>query len=89
MKKMELERTSKLETMVSDWDKAKKISEFAEGLEKNMDEVVDAAERQKLVLWITWIRNKAEWFDPLALNKDKILGEKYHIHKILKKKYIP
>lgn len=76
MKKLELERISKLEIMVSDWNKAQRIREFANSIEKNINKMADIAEREKLVLWIEWIREKSDWFDPMALVEDKILGKK-------------
>ena len=84
IKKLELERISKLEIMVSDWDKAQRIREFANSIEKNINKMVDIADREKLVLCIEWIRDKANWLDPLALVEEKILGKKYDIHEILK-----
>lgn len=84
MRKLELERISKLEIMVSDWDKAQRIREFANSIEKNINKIADIADREKLVSWIEWVREKADWFDPLALVEDKILGKKYDIHKIAK-----
>ncbi len=84
MKKLELERVSKLEIMVSDWDKAQRIREFANSIEKNINQMADIADREKLVLLIEWVRKKVDWLDPLSLKQDKILGEKDDILKILK-----
>lgn len=81
-KKIELERISKLESMVSDWDKAKKIREFAESLDKNILETANDNERQKIISWIKWVRNKADWIDPLISREDELLGKKYDIHEI-------
>ncbi|EES47858.1 hypothetical protein NE172_15085 [Clostridium botulinum] len=85
IRKLELERISKLEIIVSDWDKAQRIREFANSLEKNISKMaVDVVEKEKLLLWIKWIRNKADWFDLLVSDEDEILGKKYDIHNILK-----
>ena len=45
---------------------------------------IDVVEKEKLLLWIKWIRNKADWFDLLVSEGDEILGKKYDIHNILK-----
>lgn len=85
MRKLELERISKLEIIVSDWEKAQRIREFANSLEKNISKMpIDVVEKEKLLLWIKWIRNKADWFDLLVSEGDEILGKKYDIHNILK-----
>jgi hypothetical protein len=82
LKKIELERISKLESMVFDWDKAKKIREFAESLDENILKTANENERQKITSWIKWVRNKADWIDPLISREDEILGKKYDIHEI-------
>lgn len=84
MKKAELERISKLESMIDDWDKAQKMREFADSLEKNITGAIDHNEKIEIVSWVKWIRNKADWFDPLVSREDEFLGKKNDFHNIIK-----
>ena len=77
LKKRELQRISKLESVVSDWDKAQKMRCFADSLNKKADEISDEVEREKIIAYIKWIRDKADWIDPLVYKEDELLGRKY------------
>lgn len=82
MKNAELERISELENIIADWDKARKMRGFADSLEKNIDGSIDDNEKIEIVACIKWIRNKADWFDPLISREDKLLGKKNDFHKL-------
>ncbi|WP_102398913.1 hypothetical protein [Haloimpatiens massiliensis] len=84
MKKAELVKIAGLEDMIADWDKARKMREFADRLEKNITGSIDSNEKTEIVSWIKWIRDKADWFDPLVSREDELLGKKNDFHNILK-----
>ena len=39
--------------------------------------------QEKILKWIEWSRNKADWLDPLIAKEDKLLGENKHIFDII------
>jgi hypothetical protein len=79
MRKGELEEVRSLEQVISDWDKAQKIKLFADSMEKALGRVNDEEKKQKIVKWIEWVRNKADWLDPLEAKYDDLLGKNKHI----------
>ncbi|MFL0270077.1 hypothetical protein [Candidatus Clostridium radicumherbarum] len=78
LRKKELERISKLESEVSDWDKAQKMRGFADSLNKKIDEINDEVKREKIVAYIKWIRDKADWVDPLVSKEDELLDRMHN-----------
>lgn len=84
MRKEELEKVLNLERIVSDWDTAQKIRCFSDSLEKKMTELVDEFEKEKIKQCVMWMRDKADWFDPLKSKEDNLLGKKHDIVKIFK-----
>jgi hypothetical protein len=78
LKKREVQRISKLEGVVSNWDKAQKMRGFAESLYKKIGGISDEVEKEKAKEYIKWIRDKADWIDPLVSREDELLGRKYH-----------
>ena len=82
VRKIELDRVSKLESIVLEWDKAQKIREFADKLEGIANKIIDDADRREMITQIEWIREKADWIDPLVLREDKLLGKRYDGYKI-------
>jgi hypothetical protein len=79
MRNGELEEVKLLEQAVSDWDKAQKIRMFTDCMEKVLNEVTDEVKREKIIKWIDWSRNKADWLDPLIAKSDDLLGMNVHI----------
>jgi len=84
MRKAELEKFSQLENLISDWDKAQKIREFADTLEKNMTALVGQDDIERFLLYVNWIRDKADWIDPTISKEDEVFGKKHDFNKILK-----
>ncbi|QJX64682.1 hypothetical protein HLK66_03190 [Niallia circulans] len=76
MRKGELEEIKQLSQAVDDWDKARKIREFADDMELNVQEINDIAKKEKLLNWVKWARSKADWIDPLLEKEDDLLGKK-------------
>lgn len=79
IRKGELEEVKLLEQVVSDWDKSQKIKVFVESMEKSLCEVTDELRKEKIMKWIEWARNKADWLDPLIAKEDELLGKNKHI----------
>lgn len=79
----ELENIKVLEQFVSDWDKAQKIRTFIDILEQQINIVKDESKKGKILKWIEWSRNKADWLDPLIAKEDELLGENKHIFDII------
>jgi len=84
MRKAELEKFSQLENMIYDWDKAQKIREFADTLEKNMKVLRGNDDIERFLSYVNWIRDKADWIDPTISKKDEVLGKKHDFNKVLK-----
>jgi len=83
MRKGELEEVKLLEQAASDWDKAQKIRRFADCMELQIVEVTDPDKREKLLKWLKWARNKADWLDPLTEKEDDLLGKSKHIFELI------
>lgn len=83
MRKGELEEVKLLEQVVSDWDKAQKIRMFTDCMEKALIEVTDEVKKEKLLKWLEWARNKADWLDPLIAKEDVLLGKNKHIFNVI------
>jgi len=83
MKKGELEEVRLLEQAASDWDKAQKIRRFADCMERKIAEVADEKKREKLLKWLKWARDKADWLDPLTEKEDELLGKSKHIFDLI------
>lgn len=79
MRKGELEEVKLLEQVVSDWYKAQRIKLFADSMEKSLGEVTDEVIKQRVLKWVDWARNKADWLDPLIAKEDELRGKNKHI----------
>ena len=75
LRKDELEEVKELTQAVSDWDKARKIREFADDLEMKIHKFKDEEQKQRLMKWLEWTRDKADWIDPLVEKEDELLGK--------------
>lgn len=76
MRRGELEEVKQLTQAVADWDKARKIREFASDMELKLHNIKDDIKREKLSNWLKWARDKADWIDPLVEKDDELLGKK-------------
>lgn len=83
MRKGELEELKLLEQVSSDWDKAQKIRGFTDYMEMKIAEVTDRDQRRKLLEWLKWARDKADWIDPLTEKEDGLLGKSKHIFELI------
>lgn len=83
MRKGELEEVKLLEQAVSDWDKAHKIRKFADCMELKVSEIINEEKREKLLKWLRWARDKADWLDPLTEKNDELLGKSQHIFDLI------
>jgi hypothetical protein len=83
MRKGQLEQLRLLEQKSSDWYKAEQIRRFADCLESKIKEVTNEEKREKLLRWLKWARDKADWLDPLTAQEDKLLGKSKHIFELI------
>ena len=79
MRRGELEEVKLLEQAASDWAKAQRIRGFADNLEAKINNVSDQVKKEKLLRWLKWSRDKADWLDPLTEKEDELLGKSTHI----------
>lgn len=84
MRKGELEEVKFLEQAASDWDKAQKIRRFADSVEFNIAEETNTYKKEKLTNWLKWVRDKADWLDPLTAKEDELLGKNKHIFDLIR-----
>ena len=75
MRNGELEEIKHLNQAVVDWDKARKIREFTDDMELKVQGISDISKREKLLNWVKWARDKADWIDPLVDKEDELLGK--------------
>ena len=83
MRNGQLEQVKLLEQKSSDWSKAEQIRRFADCLEGKINEVTNKEKREKLLMWLKWARDKADWLDPLTAKEDKLLGKSKHIFELI------
>lgn len=74
----ENKRLMNLECLVSDWDKACSIREYARALEQSIKvKSIPQNKKNKIYKWITWAKRKADWLDPFVGYEDPLLGKKH------------
>jgi hypothetical protein len=83
MRNGQLAQVKLLEQKSSDWYKAEQIRRFADCLEGKINEVTSEEKRGKLLRWLRWARDKADWLDPLTAKEDKLLGKSKHIFELI------
>jgi hypothetical protein len=83
IRKGELEKVRLLEQTASDWQKAELIRGFADRLEGKINEVDTEEKREKLLRWLKWAREKADWLDPLMAKEDNLLGKRKQIFELI------
>lgn len=76
MRNGELEEIKHLNQAVVDWDKARKIREFTDDIELKVQGISDISKRKKLLNWVKWARDKADWIDPLVDKEDELPGKR-------------
>ncbi|MGE5403323.1 MAG: hypothetical protein ACM3PP_00085 [Candidatus Saccharibacteria bacterium] len=79
LRKGELAEINLLEQAATDWEKAQKIRRFADCAELQVCEVADENKKDKLLDWLKWARDKADWLDPLTAREDDLLGKNKHL----------
>lgn len=96
-KRLEIERQQRLDALrngeladvkvltqaASDWDRAQKIRQFVDILESQICIINDDEQRKKVIDWVKWARDKADWLDPLIEKGDNLLGSSKHIFDII------
>lgn len=83
MRNGELEEVKLLQQAASDWDNAQKIRRFTDAMESIISQVADEKQQAKLVRWLKWARDKADWLDPLTENEDELLGKSRHLFDLI------
>ena len=78
-KREELKQFELLEQYAANWDKADKIRRFADSIELKLAEIESEDEKEKLVSWLKWAREKVDWLDPLVEKDDEVLGRSRYI----------
>lgn len=71
----ELEEVKELTQAVSDWDKARKIREFTVEFETKIHKFNNEEQKEQLLKWLDWAKDKADWIDPLTEKEDELLGK--------------
>lgn len=71
----ELEQLKLLNQYVENWHKANRIRKFVDAVEVKMSEIDEEEEREKLIVWLKWARDKADFLDPLLGKEDVALGK--------------
>ncbi len=88
-RKEELEQLEIFENHASDWSRAEKIRKFAESIELKIADFESEQERAKIQNLLKWVRDKADWLDPLTRKQDEILGESALLFDLLGDDWIP
>ena len=57
----------------------KRLKIFAEAIEQQISEIKDIKKREKMLNWVKWARERADWVDPLIVKEDELLGIKADI----------
>jgi hypothetical protein len=79
LRKAELEQVELLEQATVDWGKAQKIRDFANSAESKIAEIENEEKRVKIINWLKWARDKADWLDPLTEKEGYLLGKSQYI----------
>lgn len=82
MRKGELE-IKQLTQAVADWDKARRIKEFADDMELKLQNINDDIMREKLFNWLKWAREKADWIDLLVGKEDELLEKSVNLFDLI------
>jgi hypothetical protein len=78
LRREEMEEFKALEEEANDWHRARIIREYVAELERQVNsKEIEPDRRVRLLEYIQWARDKADWLDPLVGKKDKVLGERY------------
>lgn len=72
----EVKKVDLLKERANDFITAKAIYEYVEALMNNLDNCADFEDREQLEEHIRWVRDKADWLNPLVNKEDPILGKK-------------
>lgn len=72
-KKLEFESFKKVFQDAADWRDASNLRRYINAVENNAKDAGDLNEETQA--WITWARNKADWYDPLTETEDHWLDE--------------
>lgn len=83
-KEKELERLKVLEQLAISWEKAEQIRNFADAVELESAKICKEEEKEKIIIWLKWVRSKADFLDPLVQKDDEILGKGSWIYTIIK-----
>lgn len=89
----EMEKVTSLENAAMDWHKATVIRQYIMVVETEFQNEEDEEKRSQRLEWISWAREKADWYDPTIAKEDLILGRRRHSQEdgkkvILEKSYL-
>ncbi|MEW6172330.1 MAG: hypothetical protein AB1510_04590 [Bacillota bacterium] len=74
----EFERVAALENAATDWHTACIIREYIAAIEAGLHNEADEEKRLRMIEWLAWARDKADWFDPIVARNDPVLGRRRH-----------
>lgn len=77
-KEEETKRATALENEAMDWHRACIIRQYIAAIETAMQNDSDNERLNKLPEWISWAKDKADWFDPIISKEDLVLGRRRH-----------
>lgn len=72
----EQSRFDALERTAQDWQRARVIEAYVAELERHVEEATQQKERQALLDYIAWAKEKVAWLDPLTRRDDPFLGKR-------------
>lgn len=84
----QLEEMKLLEQVVMDWDKAEKIRSFVERMEKEINNIEDMEKKNRLIAWLAWAHEKADWIDPMTKKEDDLLGKSKYIFELIDESFL-
>ena len=73
----EMKKVERLQNAAMDWNIARIIRGYIETVEQQMD-TFDEKKQEQAVEWISWAKDKADWFDPTRAREDAVLGKRKH-----------
>lgn len=70
----ELEEVKELTQAISDWNKASKIRKFTDEFVAKVRNLKGEDQKERLLKWIQWARDKADWVVPLSRKRMSFWG---------------
>ena len=79
LRENELKKFNNLSEEAENYKKSIILNEYIVALEKQVENIAHMDEKNKLLEYINWAKEKTDWVNPLINREDKILGKKYNL----------